>query len=124
MTKQYNDEHLNHIIYPTHNLLSLTLVNEPDSMSVPPRSLNKKVLTASSNRRRPLDISNLPYDEQKKFFRFDREFDRTFQENHNKNIHLSPDQLHQALDANLRNERVFMFKAFMRDRASKRRDFQ
>ena len=78
MTKQYNDEHLNHILYPTHNLLSLTLVNEPDSMSVPPHSLNKKVLTASSNRRRPLDISNLPYDEQKKFFRFDREFERTF----------------------------------------------
>ena len=72
-------------------MLNLTKFDEPDLMSVPPIALNKTVMTASSIRRRPIDINTLSYDQQKEFFRFDKEFDQTFLQVNAHKIKLSPD---------------------------------
>ena len=60
-SRQYNEDNLDTVLYPTRNLLQLKLFDEPDLMSVPAISMNKKVMTAQSVRRRPIDISTLDY---------------------------------------------------------------
>lgn len=75
--KQYNENKLHRVLYPTRDALEVR--SEPLSHTDQP---NAKIIQANGNRRRPLDLQLLSYEEQKEFFKLDEQYDQAFVTQH------------------------------------------
>ena len=100
--RQYNALHEDGIKFPTRTHLT----------GVGPSG----ALTFSASRERAdVDIAMIPYQDQKEFFRLDREHDQVLLDQHEWKTKKTFNQVGRALDANLNRERINCFKQFLND---------
>jgi serine phosphatase RsbU (regulator of sigma subunit) len=72
-----------------------------------------------SGRNHTVDIKNLDYHKQKKFFRLDREFDQNLVEQHRRKLKNTTDKAQQALLANLKREQLRLFRQYISEQKEK-----
>ncbi len=77
----------------------------------------------SAIRDRPLDITQLPFNQQKVFFKLDQQFDSVFVNQHLSKVNLKNDPLKKALNANLIRDRQQNFKQFVVDEKYRKFEF-
>ena len=65
--------------------------------------------------RADVNVSRMPYQDQKEFFRLDREHDQLLLDQHEWKTKKTFNQMGRALDANLNRERINCFKQFLND---------
>ena len=109
--RQYNALEFETFKYPTRTHL------------VQGQSPKAKGLRFTELRERPnIDVGMMPYQDQKEFFRLDREHDNCLLEQHEWKNKRTTNKLDKALMANLNRERTIIFKQFMNER--KRQNIQ
>lgn len=77
--KQYNNAQLDRFLYPTN-----------DSLELSKDSIKQLALKAAPGRHRAVDMSQLSYDQQKEFFRLDKDYNKTFVEKHRHKLVKTP----------------------------------
>ena len=86
------------------------------TVSDPQGKFPKKCFALSNKvRERPIALEKLSRRDQQKFLRLDCEYEQAFVNQHQSKVTARKDPLKKALLANLKNDRVRVFKQFMLD---------
>lgn len=72
-------------------------------------------VSLTSERDRSIDLVHLPYHDQKEFFRLDRAYEDAFVQKHSQKVGVKKDPLNKALMANLKKDRIRVFRQFLND---------
>lgn len=80
---------------------------------------SQKAIKMVSGRQHTVDIKNLEYHKQKKFFRLDREYDQNLVEQHKWKLKNTADKAQQAMQANLKRERLRLFRQYITEQKEK-----